>query len=76
MELQQGMYLRAHAIYGDFFKCENRKKNADFLNMFLIYAQNTDLGYTLEPPRQGGSNEYPQSMFWSINKKNGYTPSK
>ena len=21
--------------------------------------------YTLEPPRQGGSNEYPQSMFWS-----------
>ena len=28
----------------------------------------------LEPPRQGGSNEYPQSMFWSKNKKNRYTP--
>ena len=21
-------------------------------------------GYSLEPPRRGGSNEYPQSMFW------------
>ena len=20
--------------------------------------------YSLEPPRRGGSNEYPQSMFW------------
>ena len=24
--------------------------------------------------RRGGSNEYPQSMFWSKNKKNRYTP--
>ena len=22
-------------------------------------------GYSLEPPRRGGSNEYPQSMFWA-----------
>ena len=28
----------------------------------------------LEPPRRGGSNEYPQSIFWSKNKKNRYTP--
>ena len=28
----------------------------------------------LEPPRRGGSNKYPQSMFWSKNKKNRYTP--
>ena len=27
-------------------------------------------GYTLEPPRRGGSNEHPQSMLWSKNKKN------
>ena len=33
------------------------------------FAQNIDCGYTLEPPRRGGSNEYPQSMFWSKNKK-------
>ena len=31
--------------------------------IFLIFAQNIDCGYSLEPPRQGGSNEYPQSMF-------------
>ena len=43
-------------------------------DIFLIFAQNIDCGYTLEPPRQGGSNEYPQSMFWSKNKKNRYTP--
>ena len=37
-------------------------------DIFLIFAQNIDCGYTLEPPRRGGSNEYPQSMFWSKNK--------
>ena len=31
--------------------------------IFLISAQNIDCGYSLEPPRQGGSNEYPQAMF-------------
>ena len=30
---------------------------------FHISSQNIDCGYLLEPPRQGGSNEYPQSMF-------------
>ena len=46
-------------------------KNFD---IFLIFAQNVDCGYTLELPRRGGSNKYPQSMFWSKNKKNRYTP--
>ena len=31
--------------------------------MFLIFAQNIDCVYTLEPPHRGGSVEYPQSMF-------------
>ena len=26
-------------------------------------------GYTLEPPRRGGSNEYPKSMFWAEIRK-------
>ena len=53
-------------------KIENfQLKNFD---IFLIFAQNIDCGYTLEPPRRGGSNEYPQSMLWSKNKKNRYTP--
>ena len=44
------------------------------LIFFLFSFQNIDCGYTLEPPRRGGFNEYPQSMFWSKNKKNRYTP--
>ena len=43
------------------------EKNSD---IFPISAQNIDCGYSLEPPRRGGSNEYPQSMFLSRNKKN------
>ena len=30
---------------------------------FLFLLQNIDCGYSLEPPQQGGSNVYPQSMF-------------
>ena len=45
-----------------------------FFDVFLIVAQNIDCGYTLEPPRRGGSNEYSKSMFWSKNKKYRYTP--
>ena len=33
--------------------------------IFIISAQKIDCGYSLEPPRRGGSNEYPQSMFWA-----------
>ena len=33
--------------------------------VFLISAQKQRLSYSLEPPRRGGSNEYPQSMFWA-----------
>ena len=40
---------------------------------FNACVQNIDCGYTLEPPRPGGSNEYPQSMCWIENKKNTYT---
>ena len=31
--------------------------------IFLMSAENIDCGYSLEPPRRGGSNEYPQSIF-------------
>ena len=36
---------------------------------FLFLLQNIDCGYSLELPRQGGSNVYPQSVL-SKNKKN------
>ena len=41
---------------------------------FYISAQNIDYRYSLEPPRRGGSNEYPQSMFWAEIRKIMYTP--
>ena len=37
--------------------------------IFLILLQNIDCEYSLEPPRRGGSNEYPQSMFLARNMK-------
>ena len=37
-------------------------------DIFLIFAQNIDCGYMLEPPERGSSNKYPQSIFWSKNK--------
>ena len=64
--------LRKHA-YSNILKIlqsekeKNQIKNSD---IFLISVQNIDCGYSLEPPRRGGSNEYPQSMFLCRNKKN------
>ena len=56
------------------------KKNENFLiknsDIFHISAQNIDCGYSLEPPRRGGSNEYQKSMFLSITKKNNVCPCK
>ena len=55
-------------------------KNWNFLdkksNIFHISAQNIDCGYSFELPRRGSSNEYPQSMFLSRNKKNNVYPCK
>ena len=49
-------------------------KNENFqekiLIFFYFYSKHIYCGYSLEPSR---SNEYPQSMFWSKNKKNRYT---
>ena len=71
-----GFTLRkhAHAIYRNYFGNKNENFHWKKFDIFLIFAQNIDYGNTLEPPRRGGSNEYPQSMFWSKNKKNRYTP--
>ena len=37
--------------------------------IFLIFAQNIDSGYSLEPPHQGGSNEHPTIYVWGKNKE-------
>ena len=56
-----------------FHSCKNDNFQMKFFDIFLIFAQKIDCWYTLEPPLRGGSNGYPQSMFWSKNKKNMYT---
>ena len=47
-----------------FHGCKNVHFQMKIFNIFLIFAQNIDCGYTLV-----GSNEYPHSIFWSKNKK-------
>ena len=61
-------------IYWKFYnqKRENLQiKNSD---IFHIPAQNIDCGYSLELPHRGGSNEYPQPMFFNKIRKIMYTP--
>ena len=70
--------LRKHA-YSNILNLLQQKKEKFQIkksDIFYISAQNIDCGYPLEPPRRGGSNEYPQSMFLSRNKKNNVYPCK
>ena len=63
--------------YVENFTSKNWKKNQIKTSViFHISAQSIDCGYSLEPPRRGGSNEYSQSMFLSRNKKNNEYPCK
>ena len=55
--------------YIKIFTTKNWKFSDKNSDIFHISAQNKDCGYSLEPPRRGGSNEYPQSMFLSENEK-------
>ena len=53
-----------HSFLFSAVKNENFIRN--ILIFFLFLPKIIDRGYMLEPPRQGGSNEYPKSMFWKI----------
>ena len=57
-------------MYIENFTTKNYKFSDKNSEMFRISAQDIDCLYSLEPPRRGGSNEYPQSMFLSRHKKN------
>ena len=45
--------------YTETFTTKKRKFSDKNSDIFRISAQNIDCGYSLEPPRRGGSNEYP-----------------
>ena len=63
-------------IYWKFHHQNNENFQIKNSDIFHTSAQNIDCGYSLEPPRRGGSNEYPQSMFLSRNKKTNVYPCK
>ena len=59
------MPLRKHA-YSNIVKIlppKNEKFQIENSDIFHISIHNIDCGYSLEPHRRGGSNEYPQFMF-------------
>ena len=73
-------YENAYSNIENFTTKKKNKKNWKFSvkksDIFHISTQNVDCGYSLEPPRLGGSNEYTQSMFLSRNRKNNVYPCK
>ena len=60
--------LRKHAYSNILRILPPKNENFQIKNSgsFPISAQNIDCGYLLEPPLRGGSNEYPQSMFFFL----------
>ena len=50
--------------YIENFTTKNWNFQIKRLIFFHVSVQNIDCGYTLEPPCRGGSNEYPQSVFF------------
>ena len=56
----QPLRKHAHVIYGKCFDGENEKIHWKNFDIFLIFAQNIDCGYTLEPPRREPPYEYPR----------------
>ena len=67
------MWILSNALLLQLKKENFQIKNSD---IFHISAPNIDCGYSLELPQRGSSNEYPQSMFLSKNKKNNVYPCK
>ena len=61
-------------IYRKFYHQKMKNFQLKNPNIFHISAQNIDCGYSLEPPRRGGSNEYSQSMIWAEIRNIMYTP--
>ena len=84
--------LRKHAYSNILKILPTKNENFQIKNPDIYYtsAQNIDCGYSVEPPRRskidcgcsleplrrGGSNEYPQSMFWAEIRKNNAYPCK
>ena len=70
------IYRKFHLQKPKFFRKKNSWYFSYFCSKHRLWVFVRTCGYSLEPPRRGGSNEYPQSMFLSRNKKNNVYPCK
>ena len=61
-------------IYWKFYNQKKENFQIKKSDIFHISAQNIDCGYSLEPPRRGGSNEYHNLCFWAEIRKIMHTP--
>ena len=62
--------------YIENFTTQNWKFSDKYSDIFHISAQNLERVYSIEPPRGGETNENPQFMFLSKNKKTNVYPCK
>ena len=65
-----GVYImKVYLYYFDPHKPLFRIVKLGFTGVYIIFfsflLKNIDCGYSLQPHRRGGSNEYPWSMFWA-----------
>ena len=76
IELLPGITKTCLFKYMENFTTKQGKLSDKKSDIFHISAQNIDCGYSIEPPRRGGPNEYPQSMFLAEirKRKKMYTP--
>ena len=49
--------------YTENFTTKNENRQIKHSDNFRVSAKNIDCGYSLEPPRRGGSNEYHNLCF-------------
>ena len=61
-------------IYIENFTIKTKNFQMKYSDIFHVSAQNIDCGYSLEPPRRGGSNEYPRYMFSCKTRQIMYAP--
>ena len=72
MFYKEGSSVQKHAYWNILKILQSKTENFQIkkIRNFLYFCSKQRFGYSLEPPRRGGSNECPQSIFWSRNKKN------
>ena len=56
-------FIESHGIRDNESRLYTENFQIKIFDIFRMSAQNIDCEYSLELPRQGGSNKYPQFMF-------------